>query len=135
MPLHKGLGQLYAKLFFYRFGNKIIGETYEAGQLVDIEIDIVANHWGFFEMKLCRLTNDSQQETQECFDEHPLEVESFPNFSNMIFSGQVMKTPSQRLEAARAVVNITCEAILGARDISGNARERKQLKLSRNKKL
>ena len=58
------------------FGNKIVAETYEEGDIIDVEVVITANHWGFFEMKLCPLDEESdwRNETQECFDSHPLEI-------------------------------------------------------------
>ena len=36
-----------------KFGNKIISGTYTAGEIIDIEVEIIANHWGYFELKLC----------------------------------------------------------------------------------
>ena len=42
------------------------------GQTIDIDIDISANHWGYFELKICPVDGKSENPTQECFDAHPL---------------------------------------------------------------
>ena len=56
------LGGLYASKGY-------LGRRYSPGQVIDIEIDLTANHKGFFELRLCPLSGDPlQAETQECFD-------------------------------------------------------------------
>merc|ERR1711872_656376 len=55
-----------------RYGNGIIGRRYTMGQTIDIEIDISANHWGHFELKICPVDGKKSVATQECFDKHPL---------------------------------------------------------------
>ncbi|XP_023344479.1 uncharacterized protein LOC111713764 [Eurytemora carolleeae] len=55
-----------------KYGNGIIGRRYSMGQTIDIEIDISANHWGHFELKLCPINGKNTIATQECFDKHPL---------------------------------------------------------------
>ena len=72
-----------------KFGNKIISGTYTAGEIIDIEVEIIANHWGYFELKLCSVDSSGDIVTQECLDEYPLEV---------------MKTPAMRIATARVVV-------------------------------
>merc|ERR1712086_1211959 len=56
-----------------KFGNKIISGAYTAGEVIDIEVEIIANHWGYFELKLCSVDNSGDIVTQECLDEYPLE--------------------------------------------------------------
>jgi len=55
-----------------KFGNGIIARRYVMGQTIDIEIDINANHWGHFELKICPVSNKKDVATQECFDKYPL---------------------------------------------------------------
>ena len=45
--------------------------------VIDVEIVVNTNHLGFFEIKLCVVDDDSE-ETNECFDGHPLAVMSGP---------------------------------------------------------
>lgn len=54
------------------YGNGIIARRYSMGQTIDIEIDISANHWGHFELKICPTNGKLNSATQACFDEHPL---------------------------------------------------------------
>ena len=90
-----------------KFGNKIITATYETGDVIDVEIVVNTNHLGFFEIKLCVVEDDSE-ETNECFDKHPLAVLSGP--------GQ------RRGEAAGGrvlvVSNITCRATGLRKDVT-----------------
>jgi len=81
-----------------KYGNKIISATYTAGDTVDIEVEIVANHWGYFELKLCPMDELGEIVSQDCLDQRPLEV---------------MKTPAMIRETARVVANLTCEAVVG----------------------
>merc|ERR1719445_2633482 len=86
-----------------KYGNKIISATYTAGDTVDIEVEIVANHWGYFELKLCPMDESGEIVSQECLDQRPLEV---------------MKTAAMMKETARLVANLTCEAVVG-RSVAG----------------
>jgi len=61
-----------------KYGKGIIGKRYAMGQTIDIEIDISANHWGHFELKLCPTNTNSRTATQECFDAHPLVLADNP---------------------------------------------------------
>jgi len=62
-----------------KYGNGIIGGRYTMGQTIDIKIDISANHWGHFELKLCPTNGRKNIATQECFDKHPLVLADDPN--------------------------------------------------------
>ncbi|KAF0715075.1 Aste57867_3582 [Aphanomyces stellatus] len=48
-------------------GAKAIGGCYAPGATVDIQIQITANHKGFFEFGLCKLNGKADKETEECF--------------------------------------------------------------------
>ena len=54
------------------FGNRIISKTYVMGSVIEIEVEITANHKGAFQLKLCPLRGRNQEATQECFDRYPL---------------------------------------------------------------
>jgi len=61
-----------------KYGRGIIAKRYAMGQTIDIEIDISANHWGHFELKLCPTNGRSKLATQECFNKHPLVLADNP---------------------------------------------------------
>jgi len=61
---HEAPGGLYA--------TGTIVNSYTAGQVIPIQIEITANHWGHFEFKLCANNDVTQDPTQECFDKTPL---------------------------------------------------------------
>ncbi|XP_074093831.1 uncharacterized protein LOC141524055 [Cotesia typhae] len=54
------------------FARGTIVRRYTAGQDIDIEVELTANHQGRFELNLCPHNNPSQRENQECFDKYPL---------------------------------------------------------------
>lgn len=41
---------------------------------MEVEIDLTANHYGIFELKLCPNNNPRSEATQDCFDKYPLIV-------------------------------------------------------------
>ncbi|XP_059483213.1 uncharacterized protein LOC132201236 [Neocloeon triangulifer] len=57
-----------------QFAKGIIGRHYSVGQDIEVEIDLTANHWGRFELKLCPVNNARLEATQECFDRYPLYI-------------------------------------------------------------
>ncbi|XP_055551322.1 uncharacterized protein LOC129733826 isoform X2 [Wyeomyia smithii] len=54
------------------YGKGIISRRYFAGQEIDVEIELTANHMGRFELFLCPNNNPYYEATQECFDRYPL---------------------------------------------------------------
>jgi len=79
------------------YGNEIIAATYSTGEIIDIDVKITANHWGHFELKLCPMKESGEIVTQECLDEHPLEV---------------IRTPAMRTQMTRVVAKLTCKALV-----------------------
>ena len=57
----------------------MIGKVYSMGQTIDVDIDISANHWGYFELNICPVDGKNKDPTQECFDQHPLMLTSNPS--------------------------------------------------------
>ena len=51
-----------------RYANGIIVKEYRMGQVIDVEIDVSANHKGSFIFKLCRNNNIAKDSSQRCFD-------------------------------------------------------------------
>lgn len=56
------------------YANGLLGRQYSPGQLIDVDIELTANHQGYFELSLCPLTDKDQMETQDCFDRYPLTI-------------------------------------------------------------
>jgi len=58
-----------------KFYTGILAATYQQGQIIDIVIDLVTNHKGFFEFRVCPNENYNKTEvTQECLDENLLQI-------------------------------------------------------------
>lgn len=56
------------------YGRGIIVRKYKPGQIIKSTVDITANHRGFFEFKLCPHNNPRTVVTQDCLDQHLLEL-------------------------------------------------------------
>lgn len=53
-----------------KYANGIIVRQYHEGQMIDIQIDVTANHKGYFEFKLCPNNDITQDPDQNCFDQY-----------------------------------------------------------------
>ena len=57
-----------------RYATGTITGSYKHGETINVQIDVTANHRGFFEFKLCpnnpcdNCTNDTSDPSQDCFD-------------------------------------------------------------------
>ena len=54
------------------FGTGTIARTYVQGQVIEVEVELTTNHWGWFEMKLCPVNDKLGLEDDKCMDKHPL---------------------------------------------------------------
>ncbi|CAG5125719.1 unnamed protein product [Candidula unifasciata] len=54
-----------------KYATGVITRTYRQGQNVTFQVDLTANHKGYFEFKICPTNDPKKQETQECFDPYP----------------------------------------------------------------
>ena len=57
-----------------RYANGIIVQNYNPGEVMDVMIQVTANHFGSFHFKICPNNNINQDPEQDCFDKNPLEV-------------------------------------------------------------
>ncbi|CAG2176445.1 unnamed protein product [Oppiella nova] len=48
--------------------------TYKAGSNITAQIHVVANHDGYYEFRICNATDPLHEVTQECLNQHQLEV-------------------------------------------------------------
>ena len=57
-----------------KYASGIITRRYESGQIIDLAVDITANHVGYFEFRICPNDNFKKPVTQKCLDKHPIFV-------------------------------------------------------------
>ena len=54
------------------YGNKVITRSYVKNSVIDIEIELTANHHGRFTLKICPVVAGRNEATQACLDQNPL---------------------------------------------------------------
>ncbi|CAF1508024.1 unnamed protein product [Adineta ricciae] len=68
------------------YATGIIGRTYESGEMINTTIDITANHFGYFEFRLCPIDMGGARRprrlTQRCLDQHLLTIGPSDSKSN-----------------------------------------------------
>lgn len=55
-----------------RYGQGVIVRTYKMNAAIEIGVEIIANHQGYFEFRVCPHNSAKSPETDECFDEYVL---------------------------------------------------------------
>lgn len=73
-----------------KYGKGIIVRKYRTGSVIPIEVELTANHFGYFEFRVCPLTFRDEDADQECLDKYILEGENgttryYPGPGNQIF--------------------------------------------------
>ena len=89
-----------------RFATGTIARSYRVGQLIDIEIDLVANHLGFFTFALCPHNSVMTRPSPDCFLSHPLAVLG-PGRHNLSTHAATLGTGLKRMRV-ELPVNLTC---------------------------
>ncbi|CAL1280997.1 unnamed protein product [Larinioides sclopetarius] len=56
-----------------KYGKGVIARTYKSGETITVITNIVANHFGWMEFKICP-EEPGKTATQECLDQHPLQL-------------------------------------------------------------
>ncbi|KAK3581748.1 hypothetical protein CHS0354_035079 [Potamilus streckersoni] len=57
-----------------KYAQGIIVRKYERGSIINVTVQITANHKGYFEFRLCAKDNPNQEATQKCLDDNILQV-------------------------------------------------------------
>jgi len=70
---HESPGGIYA--------NGVIVREYTEGQMIDVVIEVTANHKGHFTFKICPNNDVTQDPTQDCFDEPDNLLKVLPDLS------------------------------------------------------
>ena len=50
------------------YANGIIVNEYQSGSVIDVTVQVTANHKGYFQFKLCPNNDIAQDPYQECFE-------------------------------------------------------------------
>merc|ERR1712121_253799 len=56
-----------------KYATGTITGTYRAGQVIDIDVEITTNHYGFFEFRLCPVNDRTKTATQDCLNQNLLQ--------------------------------------------------------------
>ncbi len=73
------------------FAKGVIVKTYTMGSTIDVEITITANHQGYFQFKVCPVTNNNVEVTQDCLDKNVLVINGNSLRRNLAASESVTK--------------------------------------------
>ncbi|OWF44011.1 Zonadhesin [Mizuhopecten yessoensis] len=57
-----------------RYATGMITRKYSEGQIIDLDVEVTANHMGWFEFRVCPNNNVKKAATQECLDQHKLQL-------------------------------------------------------------
>ncbi|CAG2212759.1 unnamed protein product [Mytilus edulis] len=57
-----------------KYAAGVITRQYKSGQIIDLAVDITANHVGYFEFRLCPNNDVTQPITQKCLNRYPIFV-------------------------------------------------------------
>ncbi|CAF4115995.1 unnamed protein product, partial [Rotaria sordida] len=66
--------------------------TYKSGAVIDVRIEMMANHMGWFYFKICPVTNDAVEVTQECLDRYPLKIVKAPTTTTTAYRWDIPGT-------------------------------------------
>merc|ERR1712168_285217 len=89
-----------------RYATGTIVADYQEGQVIEVTVDLTANHMGYFEFRLCPHNNIHVPATQECLDRHVLQLADGSGTRLPIYTG-MFKT-KLKLRLPRGVVCEQC---------------------------
>lgn len=98
------------------YGKGVIVRRYRTGEVIPIQVELTANHHGYFEFRTCAMTYRNQEVDQDCLDQNVLvNLETggtryYPGEGNKIFEA-LYKLPD----------DLTCnQCVFQWRYIAGN---------------
>jgi hypothetical protein len=71
--------------------------TYLEGEIINVTLDIVANHYGYFELRLCQNDEPMKKVTQDCFDKNLLFIYNNNFYNNSLLPDEKKKLLDQSL--------------------------------------
>lgn len=78
-------------------GKGIITRRYKQGQNFTASVELTFSHLGYFEFRLCNLTNENKTEPEDCFDQNLLSLSD----------GSGVQFPVMEFEAHWYNINLT----------------------------
>src|SRR5882757_3693011 len=54
--------------------SKVIVKDYQAGQEIDVTVNLTQSHLGYFKFRVCPVTDETTEVTQECLNKNTLQV-------------------------------------------------------------
>ncbi|XP_076458575.1 uncharacterized protein LOC143292274 [Babylonia areolata] len=92
-----------------RYANGLISRKYRVGQVIEVYVQLTANHKGYFEFRLCQHENPLTNITQECLDRHLLHLAQDSSQGGGSGSGAYSSTQDLRIKL-RLPRGLTCRA-------------------------
>lgn len=57
-----------------RYATGLVTQHYTVGETVDVQVELTANHKGYFEFRICPTNDKDRRATQACLDRHLLRL-------------------------------------------------------------
>jgi len=67
------------------------------GDKINVTLDIVANHYGYFELRLCQNDEPMKKVTQDCFDKNLLFINNNNFYNNTLLPNEAKKLLNQSM--------------------------------------
>jgi len=87
-----------------KYGNGVIVATYEPNEVIEITVDVTANHMGHFSFRLCAAESNNTDPSQLCMDRNVLKV--VPEMSDKYV---LPSTATGEYKASVQLPNIECD--------------------------
>ncbi|KAL8591921.1 hypothetical protein ACOMHN_039974 [Nucella lapillus] len=92
-----------------KYANGIITRKYREGEVIEIYVQLTANHKGYFEFRLCQHDNPFTNITQQCLDKHLLVLDSTGKTRYKVPEGPYSVTSDIKLKV-RLPTDVKCGA-------------------------
>ncbi|KAK0058915.1 solute carrier family 25 (mitochondrial carrier protein) member 16 [Biomphalaria pfeifferi] len=96
-----------------KYANGIIVRSYQVGQVIDVSVELTANHKGYFEFRLCPTDNPFERVTHSCLAKYPLKVLPERDVKYYVQGGEGYYGASQKIHLkVQLPRNVKCRACL-----------------------
>lgn len=92
-----------------KYARGIISRKYQPGQVIEVYVQLTANHKGYFEFRLCQHEDPLTNITQACLDQHVLVVDSTGQTRYIVPAGGYQSTQDLRINL-RLPQGLSCRA-------------------------
>ncbi|XP_047110088.1 uncharacterized protein LOC124784833 [Schistocerca piceifrons] len=102
------------------YGKGVISRNYVTGQEIQVEVDLTANHYGYFEMFICPNNNPKFEVDEECLRRNPLIVAGTRNETRYFIPPGTKKSDTLRYKV-RLPPFVTCtQCVIQWRYVTAN---------------